>query len=147
MAVYAIVNESRTDVKIGKSDAPEKRLKTLQTGRAEPLFLLGTIPGGYHEEKSLQRRFAEHRLHGEWFDFAAIETDLRELISEDREIRRDKTYPIWEWCLVTGETEELLWLAHARHGELIVLSWNGRDYRVSGQAWVDFCEWRKMFDR
>jgi hypothetical protein len=102
---YFIINESRTKVKIGKSQFPEKRLKQLQTGTDEKLFLYGTAPGDKIEEQDLHRRFAPYRLRGEWFSFPPIEVELQEIVSEDRKIRPDKTYPVWEFKMITGLTE------------------------------------------
>lgn len=70
-------------VKIGSTHGdPNRRLKELQTGSSEPLRLLGTLDGA-EWERELHERFAEWRLHGEWFDADA--PGLRELLNEARE--------------------------------------------------------------
>lgn len=56
-------------IKIGFTDGEDAnvRLATLQTGSPVLLKLLGTIEGTVEHEKDLHRRFAAHRVHGEWF--------------------------------------------------------------------------------
>lgn len=54
-------------IKIGVSNDPQRRLKGLQTGYPYPLQILATIEGGAMLEIEYHERFAEHRLHGEWF--------------------------------------------------------------------------------
>ncbi|MFJ1562502.1 GIY-YIG nuclease family protein [Streptomyces mirabilis] len=55
-------------VKIGWSDDPERRLRGFQTGSPVPLQLLAVFEGGHYVEAELHRRFADKRVHGEWFD-------------------------------------------------------------------------------
>lgn len=69
--VYFIQRGERGDIKIGYSDKPGRRLSALQTGSPEPLHLLATLPGDMALERELHRRFAAHRLNGEWFRPAA----------------------------------------------------------------------------
>ncbi|MEN1681078.1 MAG: GIY-YIG nuclease family protein [Planctomycetota bacterium] len=52
-------------IKIGVASDPLSRLAALQTGNPEQLFLLGSIKGDC--EGHLHRKFAKHRLVGEWF--------------------------------------------------------------------------------
>lgn len=54
-------------IKIGKSDDPESRIRSLQTGHYEPLLLIGCVRGGEPLEREFHRIFAAHRLNGEWF--------------------------------------------------------------------------------
>lgn len=58
-------------IKIGKANDVEGRLRTLQTSQAEPLTLLGTMPGGLRRERDIQTAFARYRLKGEWFSPAS----------------------------------------------------------------------------
>ena len=64
--VYFIQRESGGPIKIGytKSNA-KSRMRSLQTAHAEKLVLLAT--SDRHAEKDLHERFADLRLHGEWF--------------------------------------------------------------------------------
>jgi len=55
-------------IKIGVSNNPAKRLKGLQTSNPYQLTLSAVIPGGALMEGEYHKRFAEHRLVGEWFN-------------------------------------------------------------------------------
>lgn len=56
-------------IKIGfMKKRTDLRLRTLQTGCPYPLFLVGTVPGTYRDERTLHRRFSAQRLSGEWFE-------------------------------------------------------------------------------
>lgn len=65
--VYFIQAAESGRVKIGIAANPVRRLAELQTGSPEPLRILGVIPGGARLESQLHARFADDRLHGEWF--------------------------------------------------------------------------------
>lgn len=54
-------------IKIGVSGNPAQRLKALQTGYPHALRILALIPEGGMQEITYHAKFAEHRLHGEWF--------------------------------------------------------------------------------
>ncbi|WP_422923092.1 GIY-YIG nuclease family protein [Singulisphaera sp. PoT] len=66
--VYFIRDRVARAIKIGTARDPRKRLAALQTGNPNPLKLMGTIPGGEHEEAQLHARFSAHRGLGEWFE-------------------------------------------------------------------------------
>ena len=66
--VYFIRNSGTGQIKIGIAVDPNHRIKTLQTGSADRLELLGTMPGGRELESELHDRFAETRVGGEWFE-------------------------------------------------------------------------------
>ena len=55
------------EIKIGKAIDVQKRLNGLQTSHPHRLQLLATTVGGKPAERAYHARFAEHRLHGEWF--------------------------------------------------------------------------------
>lgn len=67
--IYFFQAEGVGHIKIGFTDGTDAsfRLADLQTGSPVPLRLLGTMPGTADDEKNLHRRFAAHRVHGEWF--------------------------------------------------------------------------------
>jgi hypothetical protein len=65
--VYFIKAKRSGLIKIGKANNPISRLKTMQTGSADRLTLLGYIPGSHAEESALHKRFASLRQSGEWF--------------------------------------------------------------------------------
>jgi Meiotically Up-regulated Gene 113 (MUG113) protein len=52
-------------IKIGVSDKPASRLKTLQVGHHEELVIVGTVEG--NQEKKLHETFKSQRIRGEWF--------------------------------------------------------------------------------
>jgi hypothetical protein len=54
-------------IKIGLTIAPHKRLRSLQSGSPILLRVLATTQGARETEADYHERFAEHRLHGEWF--------------------------------------------------------------------------------
>jgi hypothetical protein len=65
---YLVQNTRTKHLKIGYTSRNIKqRLGQLQTGSAEKLVVLATIRGNKRTERALHRRFAHHRLHGEWF--------------------------------------------------------------------------------
>lgn len=59
-------------VKIGFSSNPHKRLKSLQTGHAEDLQLLGYFEGTWREERELQKTLEAFQTRGEWFTFPRV---------------------------------------------------------------------------
>ena len=59
-------------IKIGLAIDAIARLAELQTGNHELLRLIGTVGGGRVAERGLHRRFAEHRIRGEWFEAAPV---------------------------------------------------------------------------
>lgn len=66
--IYFIQDQNLHHIKIGYTgDDPVGRLKALQTGSAAKLVLLGCVEGSQSEEAEMHRRFAEHRVAGEWF--------------------------------------------------------------------------------
>ena len=72
-------------VKIGLTiDAdPLNRLAALQTGSPVPLQLIGLIQGNETHERELHSRFAQFRLHGEWFSGAGLAPTLSEWFGEE----------------------------------------------------------------
>lgn len=80
MGLYIIGNISKEICKIGISDTPEKRLKSIQTGCPYKVNILSYYPDlDYKTEKDLHRRFRESRLRGEWF---RINDEIRKLIED-----------------------------------------------------------------
>jgi len=75
MAVYVIQAGDDGPVKIGYTSGPaEKRLRGLQTGNPYKLRILKVFDGDERHESELHRRFAGHRIRGEWFDPCVIES-------------------------------------------------------------------------
>jgi hypothetical protein len=65
--VYFIAAEDGP-VKIGVATKPKNRLKELQTSHHQRLAILATCDGDVELEKAYHKRFAAHRLSGEWFE-------------------------------------------------------------------------------
>lgn len=74
--VYFISNG--VNIKIGKANDVQKRMKMLQTGSSLPLELLGYI--GFDSEQEarkmesdLHHEFSEYRTQGEWFSLSRMQ--------------------------------------------------------------------------
>lgn len=65
--VYFVQAGTDGPVKIGTATDIQARVRGLQTGSPHRLNLLATSTGGRRLEKRLHRRFAAHRVLGEWF--------------------------------------------------------------------------------
>lgn len=66
--VYFIQCGDDGAIKIGIASDPVARLRSLQTAHHERLSILVTTEGGQRAEQAYHKRFAEHRLSGEWFN-------------------------------------------------------------------------------
>ena len=75
--VYFI--EGASLIKIGISQYPEERMKTLQDMSPVPLRLLATCKGGPRREAELHRQFSQDRRQGEWFEQSR---ELQEVIEQ-----------------------------------------------------------------
>lgn len=67
-----MIQKGYGSVKIGVSDDPQARLKSLQTGNHGRLYLIASFPFDSRMqaeamERELHARFTEDRLKGEWF--------------------------------------------------------------------------------
>lgn len=69
--VYFIREKGTGCIKIGKTTDVRGRIKGLQTGSPQGLQLLAVVPGYTEVEDRMHRRFAAHRVSGEWFRPAA----------------------------------------------------------------------------
>lgn len=72
------------EIKIGRAVSPERRLITLQAGNPFELRLLAISPGGVIEEQEYHRRFAAHRIRGEWFSGSPSIMEEIAVINETR---------------------------------------------------------------
>lgn len=71
--VYLIRDQDTGYIKIGRSDNPKQRLKELLRQvtllpKANRFTLEFAESAYWYVEKALHRRYAEHRVRGEWFD-------------------------------------------------------------------------------
>jgi len=73
---YFIQSGLRGLIKIGCAVDVDARRASLQSGSAERLYVLAVMPGGASVEYQLHARFAEYRIHGEWFAPARELTDF-----------------------------------------------------------------------
>lgn len=79
--VYLMLNKKTGRVKIGISDNPTFREKTLQE-EVPDIELIHKGAGSWNQEQSLHLHFASKRLRGEWFDLTADEIEeAKRLIS------------------------------------------------------------------
>lgn len=76
--IYAIECSGR--VKIGYSEAPEKRFSKVASDAPFPCVLLGFWPGTVAEELEVQTKFQSVRVHGEWF---AVTEDLLAFLQQN----------------------------------------------------------------
>jgi hypothetical protein len=67
--IYLVGSIGSANVKIGFSEDPQQRLKSLQSSSPVPLKLLWYTEAPRHLESHLHRAFRHLRKHGEWFDF------------------------------------------------------------------------------
>ncbi|ART68194.1 hypothetical protein BTO20_05995 [Mycobacterium dioxanotrophicus] len=79
-SVYFISDE-HGNVKIGYATSVQARFADLQVANASELTIVLEMPGGPKLERELHRRFAEHRVRGEWFK---LTTDILEYIASVR---------------------------------------------------------------
>lgn len=70
MPIYVVRAGEHGPVKIGFTKDVASRLVKMQADNHERLTILGVFTGGAAEELALHRRFAGHRLRGEWFSFS-----------------------------------------------------------------------------
>jgi hypothetical protein len=83
---YFIADDFKGVIKIGKSNTPHARLKTLQTANVSTLTLELLIPtdvemGGL-SERDLHSRFGQYRLGGEWFQYSPeIKSFVQKLVA------------------------------------------------------------------
>lgn len=95
--IYFIGNVEKREVKIGRSNNPQKRLAELQTANSQNLVLYGVIDNVTPElENSLHKILSSIRLKGEWFkltdkliQFMVSRTD--EVSSDYKIINNSKT--------------------------------------------------------
>lgn len=67
MAIYFVQAEHGGPIKIGYAINIIDRHKQLQVASPYKLIVLAHMKGGHLDENALHNRFAEYRLHGEWF--------------------------------------------------------------------------------
>lgn len=69
--IYVIEAQGLGRVKIGRTDDLQSRYRDLSCASPVALRVMLVLRAGDGvSERGLHRRFAAHRLHGEWFDYA-----------------------------------------------------------------------------
>jgi hypothetical protein len=77
MSVYFIRTGAEGPfVKIGTAIDVQARLCDLECASPFPLVLIREIPGGYLTERWLHARFADRRVHREWFSYCDEMLDI-----------------------------------------------------------------------
>lgn len=66
--IYFLQKGKNGPIKIGRSNNVKRRVKQLQSGSAEPLNLIMTLPESEYVESELHDRFSEDQIRGEWFE-------------------------------------------------------------------------------
>jgi hypothetical protein len=70
--VYFVQAGEGGPIKIGTALDVPRRLKKLQQAQSAKLVLLAVRRGGLKTERGYHRRFADHRIRGEWFHPAPV---------------------------------------------------------------------------
>lgn len=65
--VYFIEAPSLGLIKIGSTGKVHRRVSAIQRATPVPTSLIGVIAGGTKREVELHKKYAAHRVHGEWF--------------------------------------------------------------------------------
>lgn len=76
MPVYFIQQGDDGPVKIGFSKSPWSRLSKIKTDSHNACRIARLFDGGLADEADLHKRFAEQRLHGEWFAPAVLAAEI-----------------------------------------------------------------------
>lgn len=80
--LYAIATQAA--VKFGVARNVGARLKELQTGSAEELYQLGSVPCDARLEGAIHLYLKPDRLRGEWFKFSRRVNEIISLIRDKR---------------------------------------------------------------
>jgi hypothetical protein len=96
--VYFVYSAGR--IKIGHSDGLRKRIKILSASCPLPSIVLLVIKGGQPMEQKFHDRFAEDRLHAEWFKLSKkMRGFLRaRLCPVGRASLKDAEAHFWAYC-------------------------------------------------
>jgi len=86
--VYFIASDAGP-IKIGMATDPAKRLYALQTSHHDRLSILAVCDGGRAQEMAYHRKYARHRLSGEWF---SRHPDILAEIARLTPITKDKSH-------------------------------------------------------
>lgn len=65
--IYFLRAKDSGNIKIGYSTNPEQRKAGLQSAHYEELEFVGLMDGTIDDETVIKRRFAKHKIRGEWY--------------------------------------------------------------------------------
>lgn len=87
--IYIVQCNELNKVKIGRTNNPETRIKSLQTGSPAELHLVATIECDPMRETILHRAFESVHSHGEWFNTSPEEVlDLAKKLTDNRAVTK-----------------------------------------------------------
>ncbi len=72
--LYLLINHANGCYKIGFSQRPQYREKTL-AAQEPKIEMLAVVPGTMGEERAMHERFAAKRIRGEWFNLDALDVE------------------------------------------------------------------------
>lgn len=85
--IVYFVGADEGPVKIGTTTEPHVRLQRMQSGSPVTLKIIAAVPGGSLLESGYHTVFADHRLHGEWFNRSPlIEQEMRHWRAKKRRL-------------------------------------------------------------
>jgi hypothetical protein len=137
--IYFIAAGHNGPIKIGSAKRPDERLKELQTGSPQTLYILAVREGDRNTEAAFHQVFEPHRIRGEWFKREPIEQYLEGVYGT----QMPKTEFGMEWPCAGDCCPECEGLAVISEPHALVDndgSWVKLAYRcVRGHAWT--CGW------
>ena len=95
LRIYFAQSPDGGRIKIGCSKRVRARLTELRADSGIDIRLLGTMPGGFEDEKEIHRQFAGYGLptrrlrHGDWYFPAPV---IKAFIAENTELRSEDEY-------------------------------------------------------
>lgn len=70
--LYIIQNQTTGDFKVGRSNNPKERIKSLQTGCKDKLSLILIKEGQGTREKYIHQEMKRFHISGEWFKYIGL---------------------------------------------------------------------------
>jgi hypothetical protein len=148
--VYFIQQGNGGPVKIGLTTNIENRLKELQQGNPNKLYVLHTTTGGQNLERHLHKMFSNHRIKNEWFTLADEILELIEKFKIEDEfygkLKSIVTYAIDAgYQIKKKEWETLVMLTR---GAWLPTSSFDVDYKIKMWEILDnYCVYQRKFPR
>jgi hypothetical protein len=70
--LYLIQSNITGAFKVGRSDDPYTRVRTLQTGSPYELRIILILPNRGHQERDLHEKLRKYHTTGEWFSYEGL---------------------------------------------------------------------------